>query len=120
MRFTILLGLSAAVSALPLDGSDKSLLSDSTSSGPKLPNYIFSNFKKSVGDTEDIPTGPKLPNYIFSIFKKSVGDTEDIPTGPKLPNYIFSNFKKSVGNTEDVRERSPLPEAEKVVVNAAN
>ncbi|KAG6124710.1 hypothetical protein E4U50_007989 [Claviceps purpurea] len=72
MRFTILLGLSAAVSALPLDGSDKSLLSDSTSSGPKL------------------------------------------------PNYIFSNFKKSVGNTEDVRERSPLPEAEKVVVNAAN
>ncbi|KAG6226138.1 hypothetical protein E4U25_008090 [Claviceps purpurea] len=104
MRFTILLGLSAAVSALPLDGSDKSLLSDSTSSGPKLPNYIFSNFKKSVGDTEDIPTG----------------DTEDIPTGPKLPNYIFSNFKKSVGNTEDVRERSPLPEAEKVVVNAAN
>ncbi|KAG6245669.1 hypothetical protein E4U24_004270 [Claviceps purpurea] len=96
MRFTILLGLSAAVSALPLDGSDKSLLSDSTSSGPKLPNYIFSNFKKSVGDTEDIPTGPKLPNY------------------------IFSNFKKSVGNTEDVLERSPLPEAEKVVVNAAN
>ncbi|KAG6115775.1 hypothetical protein E4U13_002461 [Claviceps humidiphila] len=43
MHFTLLLGISAAVSALPLDGPDKNLLSESTSTGPKLPLYIIFN-----------------------------------------------------------------------------
>ncbi|KAG5917844.1 hypothetical protein E4U61_002386 [Claviceps capensis] len=73
MRFTLLLGICAAVSALPLDGSDKSLLSDSTSSGPKLPLY-------------------------------------------RLRDWM----ENEVGDIEEILNRSPLPEADKVAVDAAN
>ncbi|KAG6019678.1 hypothetical protein E4U19_006963 [Claviceps sp. Clav32 group G5] len=54
MRFTLLLGLSAAVSALPLDGSDKSLQSDSTLSGPKLPLYRLRDWAEEKVEKEDI------------------------------------------------------------------
>ncbi|KAG6167064.1 hypothetical protein E4U34_001381 [Claviceps purpurea] len=76
MRFTLVLGICAAVSALPLDGSDKSLLSDSTSSGPKLPLY----------------------NY-------------------RLSNWLEEEVQQEI---EDTLNRSPLPEADKVALNAAN
>ncbi|KAG5937867.1 hypothetical protein E4U59_004119 [Claviceps monticola] len=62
MRFALLLGICAAASALPLGGSDKSLLSDSTSSGPKLPLYKLRNWMENeVGDVEDILSRSPLP-----------------------------------------------------------
>ncbi|KAG6081068.1 hypothetical protein E4U16_007856 [Claviceps sp. LM84 group G4] len=78
MRFTLLLGLSTAVSALPLDGSDKSLLSDSTSSGPKLPLYRLRDWG------------------------------------------VDKEVQNDMKNVDEILERSPLPEADKVVFNVAN
>ncbi|KAG6092107.1 hypothetical protein E4U30_005852 [Claviceps sp. LM220 group G6] len=120
MRFTLLLGISAAVSALPLDGSDKSLLSDSASTGPKLPLYRVVDYST-----------PKLPLYrVFDENHQNQVRTEageilerSPLTGPKLPLYriVDENHQNQV-RTEagEVLERSPLPEADKVAVNAAN
>ncbi|KAG6115773.1 hypothetical protein E4U13_002459 [Claviceps humidiphila] len=103
MRFTLLLGISAAVSALPLDGRGKSLRSDSASTGPKLPLYrIVDEVSKNqvrAGDGEVLErsplTGPKLPLYqVFDeVHENQVRDgfgeiLERSPlTGPKLPLY---------------------------------
>ncbi|KAG5994405.1 hypothetical protein E4U52_001177 [Claviceps spartinae] len=107
MRFTLLLGISAAVSALPLDGSDKSLLSDSASTGPKLPLYRIvdevSRNQKRDGGGEILERSPL--------------------TAPKLPLYrVFDEHHQNQvrDGVGEILERSPLPEADKVAVNAAN
>ncbi|KAG6115771.1 hypothetical protein E4U13_002457 [Claviceps humidiphila] len=74
MRFTLLLGLSAAVSALPLDGSDKSLQSDSTLSGLKLPLYRLRDWaeekvENEIEDIEDIldRSLPEADNVVVNV-----------------------------------------------------
>ncbi|KAG6190865.1 hypothetical protein E4U47_005175 [Claviceps purpurea] len=67
MRFTLFLGLSAAVSALPLDGSDKSLLSDLTPGGLKLPLYKLGDWveeevEEGIEGIEDILERSPLPD----------------------------------------------------------
>ncbi|KAG5964361.1 hypothetical protein E4U58_003199 [Claviceps cyperi] len=77
MRFTLFLGFFAVVLALPLDGSDKGLQSDSTPSGLKLPLY-------------------------------------------RLRDWAEEEVEQGIKKIDKILERSPLPEADKVVVNIAN
>ncbi|KAG6107385.1 hypothetical protein E4U14_004185 [Claviceps sp. LM454 group G7] len=106
MRFTLLLGITAAV-ALPLDGSGKSLRSDSASTGPKLPLYriVDEHHQNQVraGDGEVLERSPL--------------------TAPKLPLYrVFDEHHQNQvrDGVGEILECSPLPEADKVAVNAAN
>ncbi|KAG5937868.1 hypothetical protein E4U59_004120 [Claviceps monticola] len=66
MRFTLILGLSAAVSALPLDGSDESLLSDLAPSGLKLPlhklgDWVEGEVEEGIKGIKDILGRSPLP-----------------------------------------------------------